>query len=506
MADSPKPKGEMPEAMPGEKKSEAAEGDSDPKRHWWRDRRKLAAVAAAFLVVLVAGIAIAYNALKRPADVHNANVSFKPEPTKPKQVLKLTNWPMYGYDRTHTRFLPANRVKPPFKRLWKYGDGPLIEFPPIFVRAPGLCDRKTKLGCQGRLFFVDNNGNAYSLDANTGKVLWHRRLSDNNGSAASPTYARGRLFMVTLSPGQAMSLDARTGKTLWKRALPGRSESSPVVIGHRVIFGCETGQLFAVSERNGKTKWTTQLAGPVKASPAYHTGVLYVGDYGGEMSAVRASNGAIVWQASSQGLDFGREGEFYSTPAVAFGRIYSGNNDGRVYSFDEKTGELAWSYSTGNYVYGSPSVADTKATEPTVYIGSYDGTLYALDAKSGDPRWTESAGGPVIGSTSIVGNIVYVATFEGTTTSGFKLRTGKKVVSFPTGAYHPVISDGRRLYLTGYSSVQAMEPVKSKPGGKGPKGKGDSGNGKGRDRGRPRRGPRNPGSGKSDQGKTPAQG
>ena len=46
---------------------------------------------------------------------------------------------------------------------------------------------------------------------------------------------------------------------------------------------------------------------------------------------------------------------------------------------------------------------------------------------------------------------------------GFKLSNGKRVFRYKTGAYHPVISDGRRLYLTGYSSVNALQPVKAKP-------------------------------------------
>ena len=31
-----------------------------------------------------------------------------------------------------------------------------------------------------------------------------------------------------------------------------------------------------------------------------------------------------------------------SSPAVAFGRVYMGNTDGRVYSFGAHTGALAW--------------------------------------------------------------------------------------------------------------------------------------------------------------------
>lgn len=464
MADSPKPEGEKPAAKPGAKSTgpPAAKADSskpegpdkpkgsqEPKRRWWADRRKFGAAIAAVVVVLGAGIAIAYNQLKRPADVHNGNeVPFKSPPKPPKPVVKTTNWPIFGYDRARTRDLPAEGIKPPFKKVWKYGDGPLIEFPPIVVGK--------------RLYFVDNNGNAISLDSDTGKILWKRRMATKN--ASSPAYAHGRLFITNLDPGQVSALDPKTGKTIWKRALPGRSESSPLVIGDNVYFGCENGQLFDVSARTGKTKWATTLGGAVKAAPAFDRGVLFVGDYGGVMSAVDAKDGHIKWQSDALGASLGRVGAFYATPAVAFGRVYGGNNDSRVYSFDEKTGELAWSYSTGSYVYSGTAVADSPSTPPTVYVGSIDGNIYAIDAKSGNLRWSESAGGPVIGSLSIVGNIVYVATFDGTTTTGFNLN-GKKVFSFHTGAYMPVISDGRRVYLIGYSSISALQPVKKKPRG-----------------------------------------
>lgn len=158
---------------------------------------------------------------------------------------------------------------------------------------------------------------------------------------------------------------------------------------------------------------------------------------------------------------------------MAFGRVFAGNNDDRVYSFDQKTGRLIWSFSTGGYVYSGPAAADTKDTPPTIYIGSFDGTIYALDAKAGEPRWTFDAGGSVIGSLSIIGDIVYGATFEGTTTYGLGLADGSKKFTYHTGAYMPVISDGRRIYLTGYSSISALKPVEPKRRG-GKKG-GDAG-------------------------------
>ena len=65
----------------------------------------------------------------------------------------------------------------------------------------------------------------------------------------------------------------------------------------------------------------------------------------------------------------------------------------------------------------------------------------------------------MVGSLSAVGEIVYVSEFTDKTTSGFTMKTGRRVFHYPKGTYTPVISDGHRIFLTGYSSITALEPV-----------------------------------------------
>jgi outer membrane protein assembly factor BamB len=416
----------------------------DEARRLWRERRRLVIglIVAGAVAIAGAGL-LAYELLKRPADVHNPDAAFVPQ-KPPKPQAKTVNWPIFGLNAARTRYLPAKGVKPPFRKLWRYTGRPLLEFPPIYVG--------------GKLYFVDNSGFARALDADTGKLLWKRRIGRLN--ASSPAYYRHRLYIVNLVPGHIVKLDAKTGKIVWKRSLPGRAESSPVVIDRTVYFGCEDGRLYALSTISGNVRWATALGGPVKSAPAYHGGTLYVGDYGGYMNAVDAKTGKLEWQSGSLGPGFGASGAFYSTPAVAYGRVYAGNNDARVYSFDLSDGTLAWSYSTGGYAYSGPTVANTRHSPPTVYIGSFDGNLYALDAKDGSVRWSRSAGGQVVGSLSAVGDIVYVAEFTGKTTNGFMMRSGRRVFHYGRGTYTPVISDGRRLYLTGYSSITALQPYR----------------------------------------------
>ena len=418
-------------------------------RKLWREHRRVALALIALAIIGVAAAIVGYEMLKRPADVHNENAINHFTPEKPKEPAKpvhgapkTVNWPMYGLNPRRTRYLPARGIKPPFRKLWRYTERPLLEFPPIYVG--------------GILYAVNNSGFAFALNAKTGVKLWERRIGLLN--ASSPTYYKHRLYIVNLVPGHIVKLNAKNGSIIWKKSLPGRAESSPVVVDRSVYFGCENGKLYSLSTISGNVRWATQLGGPVKAAPAYYGGRLYVGDYGGDMNAVGAKTGKLIWQTGSLGTGVSA-GEFYSTPAVAFGRVYAGNNDDRVYSFDLSDGELAWTYSTGGYVYSAPTVASTKHSPPTVYIGSFDGNVYALNAKDGTVRWSRSTGGQVVGSLSAIGEIVYVAEFSNQTTTGYMMHSGRKVFTYPKGTYTPIISDGQDLYLTGYSSITALEPV-----------------------------------------------
>jgi len=65
----------------------------------------------------------------------------------------------------------------------------------------------------------------------------------------------------------------------------------------------------------------------------------------------------------------------------------------------------------------------------------------------------------------VVGETVYVSVIgPNIGTFGYNVRRGKKVFYNDQGEYNPVISDGKRIYLTGASTIRAFEP---KPPGHG---------------------------------------
>ena len=336
----------------------------------WKNHRLPVIAGGALLVALVGGL-IAYTALKRPGDVHNTGAFSTTEATPQRAVV---DWTTYGLNNQRTRFLPVHRLKPPFKQRWNYREGTLTEFSPVIAN--------------GVLYGINNAGNAFALDAKSGKVKWKRKVATL--SASSPAYHDGKVFITNLVPGQVVALNAANGKELWKTSLPGRSESSPVSAGRQGDLRLRVRRPLRAKRADRQGRLERHLAGRAQGRAGDRPGGSVSSATTTERSpAVHVYDGTIKWQSSSSGLSLGRTGAFYSTPAVAFGRVYIGSKDSRMYSFDEATGKLAWSHSTGDRGLRGAGGRRRPRTPPSVYFGGLDGTVYALDARparSAGPR------------------------------------------------------------------------------------------------------------------------
>lgn len=409
--------------------------------------------AAVLVIVIAAGVGIYLYERHRTGSIYHPDARFVPEKaaskTPPPHKEATFVWPFYGYTPDHHRYLAAPAsVKPPFRRLWESHETALLEFPPVMSHE--------------RIYQLADDGTLSAIDRKTGRLVWRKQLGAL--SASTPAIVGNTLYVTILArPGDGegglvAALNATSGRVIWSRDLPSRSESSPIVANGKVMFGSEDGTVYALNAQSGQTIWTYRAAGAVKASPTLVNGVLYFGDYAGDVQAISERTGRRIWSAGSEGAPLG-SGTFYSTAAYAYGRIYLGNTDGRIYAYDAGSGELAWAVQTGAYVYASPSVAEVQGLGPTIFEGSYDGNFYALNARSGRIDWTYPAGGKISGSSTIVGKVVYFADLGTHSTTGLNTTTGRKVFSIVQGAFDPVISDGHTIYLSGYNTLFAFEPT-----------------------------------------------
>jgi outer membrane protein assembly factor BamB len=413
-------------------------------------KRRWLALAAVLAFALAALAVAAYLYERhRTGSVYHPHARFVPEapPPLPPRGPDRSAWPLYGYNKEHTRFFPGSgRLQPPFTQRWVHYGGALLEFPPVLFG--------------DRLFQLSDDGVLHAIDRHDGHLLWSRRLGVL--SASSPAVSGGSVFATVMSraphqAGSVFALSADTGAIRWSRPLPSQSESSPLLDHGKLFFGSQNGTVYALDAHDGHVLWIYRAAGSVKASPTLKNGALYFGDYSGQVQAISEQTGRRLWRSGSEGALLG-SGTFYSTPAVVYGRVFLGNTDGRVYAYDAQSGRLDWAYQTGAYVYSSPAVANAPGLGPTIYLGSYDGRFYALDARSGHVDWSYNAHGRISGSPTIVGRIVYFADLGTRSTTGLGISTGRVVFHMGTGSFDPVITDGRNIYLSGYTGLFALSP------------------------------------------------
>ena len=412
-------------------------------------------IAAAAATVLVgAGVAVAaYLTYLAPEDgprtpqatleAPDPALPGVPKPPPPKPEVDDFVWRHYGYSKDHRRFFaPPASFRGPFVAVWKRKAPALLEFPPVMANES--------------IFQLADNGQLASLRKKTGKVRWKKKLG--RLAASAPALGGGRVYVTLLDGGRGggrgrvVALRQRNGKRRWSRTLPSRSESSPLLHDGRLYFGSENGTLYCLDADNGKVIWTYRAAGAIKGSPTLAHGKLFFGDYGGRVQAVKASNGRRVWSSSGSG-------RFYATAAVAGRKVIIGSTAGRVFAFSTSNGRLRWSHQTGRYVYASAAVSRVRGLGPTVFVGSYDGRFYALSARTGRVRWSYRSGGKISGSATVIGKVVYFADLGHRRTIGLGTRTGRVVFRKDQGAYDPVISDGKHLYLTGNHSLTALRPL-----------------------------------------------
>ena len=413
---------------------------------------KKALLALAAGVVLVAAGLVAYG-LYRKHQGRNIRGSptqeFRTTETKPKPITQTAKirWPMYRFDpaRQGAPEGVLQALVPPFRPLWFFRAGSLVEFPPSIA--------------YGRLYFGNSKGTLFAVETKHVRTAWH--VSTRRCTAATPAIAAHTVFMSFLNhppcnatrsglDGEVVALNADTGKVRW-RVKMGPTESSPLVANGLVYVGDWNGKVYALSAATGRTVWSYQTGDKVKDGLALAGKHVYFGSYDSHVYALNARTGKLFWRSSAQER-LGPRGTFYSTPAVAYDRVYIGSTDGKMYSYGATSGKLRWSHGTGDYVYASPAVWERR-----VLVGSYNGTFYCFDAATGDVCWKFKSNGSISGSAVVINGIVYFSTLKGWT-YGLDARTGKPRWVFRRGMYASVVTDRGRLYLAANTRVFGLAP------------------------------------------------
>ncbi|AUD03673.1 outer membrane protein assembly factor BamB family protein [Spirosoma pollinicola] len=260
------------------------------------------------------------------------------------------------------------------EKVWEFYTGQPINASPFFV--------------DGVLYVVNQAGKVFALDANTGTQKWafSTGVADGYGNRySSPIVAEGLLY-VGSTDKKMYALDADTGLKKWEYATGGEIKSSPLLYDGKVFFGSYDYSFYALDAKAGTKIWSVKTGNTIWSSPAVSAalGIVYVGSADQNLYAFNSGTGDKVWA-------FPAGGKVDSSPFVApNGLVYVGSRsrDHKVYAVDLLSGQKKGEYGANDDYFSSPVVANG-----FVYIGNDDKRVYALNAAYlAEKKWEFSVG------------------------------------------------------------------------------------------------------------------
>jgi outer membrane protein assembly factor BamB len=345
---SPGPSADRAWSQAGQRYPQAAVTAARARRGW--SYRLAALVAAALLVVVVAGLVVGL-VLVGP---HDHQLASQPTPTG----VPLSHQSVYIYT----------------------GDGLVI----ALNAATGVV--RWSHHCLGKLSPLN--------------------LSEN--SIPPMTLYKGALYIA--SEGGIEAIRTRDGSLLWQQKI-GMTFSAPIVSNGVVYVSSET--LYAFSATDGKLLWSQEAPSSFSIALAAADGNLYVLDAATHaFEALKATNGTLLWKVDDTKSYFGEFGGTAGGVVYLYkgGQVLSraGPN---LYALNASDGSLRWT--TSNDHEPSILSITNDVIYIQVEMSFTDQRIYALNASDGSVRWQLQSHDTSSPLTQLVDNVVYVETDDG---------------------------------------------------------------------------------------------
>ncbi len=266
----------------------------------------------------------------------------------------------------------------------------------------------------------------YALDANTGFIQWRVNHAMSQYGDGSPT-VWGNFVFIGAGDRKLYAIEQMTGTVVWmfntSWTLPENYGlfSSPAIWGGYVYLADCDGVVYKISIIQPGLYATADFSfstnGAIYGSPVIYDGKVYIGN--GYHSPIRPTNKfyalsaldlSMVWRFPTANTAI----SFFSSAAVYNDTIFTGSvegmNTGNLYALDPRTGAERWRWPIGT-TWSSPGIASGK-----LFIGNKNGDLYSFNASPFlPPNWDQfiPIGGDVSSSPSIADERLCVGTSLG---------------------------------------------------------------------------------------------
>lgn len=253
------------------------------------------------------------------------------------------------------------------------------------------------------------------------KKVWSNSVGDGQGDIYNnlkPAIDNGMVYAAAAN-GEIEAITLDRGKTEWDVDLDELIVGGVGVSNALVLVGTAGGQVVALDRENGEVRWRADVGGEVLAAPQCNGPMVFVQTFDGQVQGLDASTGERRWSYRSTLPVLTLRGT--STPLMFRDSLIAGFANGRVVSFDMRTGAVRWNTRIA-VAKGDSEIqrivdidGDMLLTQQLLIAASYQGKVAAMDPVSGRRAWEYDASS-YVGMSEGFGN-VYVVDADGTITA-----------------------------------------------------------------------------------------
>lgn len=207
---------------------------------------------------------------------------------------------------------------------------------------------------------------------------------------APPAYYNGKLYVASMR-GIISALDAQTGSVIWSKKIKRVVPSGLSADDFGVYFGLSDGTFRCFSADNGEEKWQITLSSAVFSQPTVSDDTVFFLTGDDTLYAVNAKNGEWKWRYR---ISARRDMTILGLPAplVMNDIVFAGFSNGVLVGFNKTKGEEIWGTRISDYTRFEDLDATPTQTEGLIFTASYEGGIAAVPMDGGKPIWKIEGG------------------------------------------------------------------------------------------------------------------
>lgn len=294
------------------------------------------------------------------------------------------------------------------------------------------------------VFTAFDNGTVKSLGLKDGRDRWS---ADLGGKVTSNIVVLAdRVLVVTSSveangTGESSTLRAlskETGLTLFSAKVPAAPKIYLVANTEVVIVFGSTGSAVGLTH-DGKPRWNFSTSSGIAAEPLVSGMGITIPLLDKSIQQIGFTNGETVSKHNGNGLPNSVAGD-------NDGRLFIGDERGRLYSTNAGSGDVNWKFKTGGRIDHLVSGDDR------VYAASVDNFIYSISKVKGSVVWKKRLTARIDGRPLLWDSMLVVSSFGESSAAIIDIKDGKtlKTIEFGTGnvkiASTVIINDGSVIF------------------------------------------------------------